>query len=131
MDPLIKWTGSKRRIADSIISKFPDQVETYYEPFLGGAHVLIESIRSNHFQANRYIGSDICEPLIEIYKLLRDQPLRLYESYKNHWNTFQNDPEHYYQVRESFNESKSPLDFLFLTRTCYNGLIRFNGSGEI
>jgi len=38
--------------------------------------------------------------------------------------------EHYYYIRERFNKEHAPLDFLFLNRCCFNGLIRFNRSGE-
>lgn len=37
--------------------------------------------------------------------------------------------DHYYEVRNRFNEKHQPLDFLFLNRSCFNGMIRFNGKG--
>ena len=42
----------------------------------------------------------------------------------------QNGAEHYYLVRERFNTHKNPLDFLFLNRSCFNGMVRFNSKGE-
>ena len=42
--PLIKWTGSKRPLAPKIISYFPDEIDTYYEPFVGGGSVFFEQI---------------------------------------------------------------------------------------
>ena len=42
--PLIKWTGSKRAIAEKIISYFPSTIETYHEPFIGGGSVFFSII---------------------------------------------------------------------------------------
>ena len=36
MQPVIKWTGSKRSQAGKIISFMPNKIDTYYEPFVGG-----------------------------------------------------------------------------------------------
>lgn len=62
--------------------------------------------------------------------MVKNDPNILYKSYKNHWEKFQQDTDYYYEVREEFNRKKDPKLFLFLSRTCYNGLIRFNSDGE-
>ncbi len=60
---LIKWTGSKRRLAKQIVAKFPRRIATYYEPFLGGGSVLYELLGTD-IEVGRFECSDICEPLI-------------------------------------------------------------------
>ena len=57
---------------------------------------------------------------------IKNYPLMLYDSYKYHWENFQQDENYYYEVRSNFNKTKDPFDFFFLTRTCINGKIRFN-----
>lgn len=61
----------------------------------------------------------------------KKNPTKLAEEYKYRWLRLQNEGQHvYYEIRDSFNKTKSPYDFLFLSRTCTNGLIRFNTKGE-
>lgn len=130
MKPVVKWTGSKRRLSEQIIDYFPSRIKTYKEPFLGGAHIFGEVLKSERVKADKYKGSDLSEPLIFLWRMVKNNPLKLYEKYKEHWFKFQDNVDYYYEVRSKFNEEKNPCDFLFLTRTCYNGLIRFNSSGE-
>lgn len=127
--PLIKWTGSKRPIAQKIISHFPKNIETYYEPFLGGGSVFFELLKSDHIIKN-YELSDKNDSLINIFKFVKDTPKDLIVSYNNHWNNLQKDPEYFYIQRDYYNKTKDPLSFYFLTRTCYNGTIRYNSKGE-
>jgi len=127
--PLMKWTGSKRHIAKEIISEFPKQIRTYYEPFLGGGSVLWRLMQSD-VSVDRYVASDKNEHLIKIYKQVQADPMVLIDSYTDNWSKLKNDKNHYYIVRDMFNESKDHLLFFFLTRTCFNGTIRFNRHGE-
>lgn len=124
MQPVIKWTGSKRTQAKQIVSLMPKNYNVYYEPFIGGGSVLYET---NPKQA---ICLDICKPLIELWNMIKFFPIELYETYKNDWNLFFYDEDYYYEVRKRFNKNPNPNDFLFLTRTCVNGKIRFNKKGE-
>ena len=70
---LIKWTGSKRRQARQIVVRFPRQIATYYEPFLGGGSVLYELLGSD-IEVGRIEFSDICEPLIALWQVVKDDP---------------------------------------------------------
>lgn len=124
MKPVIKWTGSKRKQAVRIYNLFPD-FENYYEPFLGGGSML--------YITNPKIGicSDICNPLIGIWKIIKNRPRDLVEYYNYEWNRLQKEGhEVYYEIRDRFNKKEEPLDLFFLSRTCVNGLIRFNQKGE-
>ena len=64
IDPVIKWSGSKRSQAQEIIKKF-EKYDCYYEPFLGGGSVMYAVNPSNA------ICGDICEPLIGFWKLVQ------------------------------------------------------------
>lgn len=122
-DPVIKWSGSKRSQARDIVL-FSPRFETYYEPFLGGGSVLYA------LSPERAVCGDICAPLIALWELLKTDPERLCLFYEENWIALQNDYMTYYRCRDHFNETKSPMDLLFLSRTCVNGLIRFNGKGD-
>lgn len=127
--PLIKWTGSKRHIAKEIISHFPRNIETYYEPFLGGGSVFFELLKSD-VNVRFFRLSDKNESLIEIFKIVKDDPQTLISSYQTQWELLQEDSTFYYSQRDLYNETKDPLIFYFLTRTCYNGTIRYNSEGR-
>ena len=74
MLPVIKWSGSKRSQAGTIASLFPE-FETYFEPFLGGGSVLIQS------RPKRAICGDVCEPLIEFWNMIKDNPMKMIKDY--------------------------------------------------
>src|SRR3989344_1201428 len=123
--PFIKWSGSKRSQAEKIISYFPEEIKTFYEPFLGSGAIL------GYFKPPKAVASDINEPLIKIWQLLQKNPKKIVDDYRKNWNTLQKiGHTFFYKVRDRFNSKKLPSDLLFLTRTCVNGLIRYNKSGE-
>jgi len=124
LKPVIKWSGSKRLQAKEILAVVPEYV-TYYEPFLGGGSVLYE------VHPSRAVCSDICEPLIDLWCVIRDDPETLAKSYHDSWSRLQTEGYTvYYEIRDRFNRIHSPEDLLFLSRTCVNGLIRFNALGK-
>lgn len=121
--PAIKWSGSKRSQAWNIIKLFP-KFDRYYEPFVGGASITYA------LNPNRGICGDICKPLIEIWKIIKSDPLSILNEYKKRWILLQEQGHTvYYEIRDNFNKTQNPYDLFFLTRTCVNGLIRFNKDG--
>jgi DNA adenine methylase len=123
--PVIKWSGSKRSQAGFIIQKFPTSYNRYFEPFIGGGAILYAA------SPKRAIAGDICEPLIMLWEVIQNYPSDLIESYSRDWNRLQSEGhEVYYEVRDRFNNNQNPFDLYFLSRTCVNGLIRFNNKGE-
>lgn len=123
--PCIKWSGSKRNLAYKIAEFAPQSYGEYYEPFVGGGSVMYA------MNLKHGICADKCEPLIEIWKLIQTNPTRLADYYEEKWNQLQQEgQEVYYQTRSDFNLYHRPEDFLFITRTCTNGVIRFNQDGE-
>lgn len=124
MKPVIKWSGSKRSQAIKIMSLAPS-FERYYEPFIGGGSMLYAFAPSSGF------AGDICEPLIDLWNMIKNEPVALSLSYKTNWTRLQTEGHQvFYEIRDHFNSFKDPESLLFLSRTCVNGLIRFNKNGE-
>jgi len=125
----IKWTGSKRKIANKIFKYFPSIINNYHEPFLGGGYLLYLFKKNN---PNKFAyGSDIYNPLIKLFKILQNKPYDLIKSYSDNWNKLQKDfPNYFYKVRERFNKNNNAFDLFFLSRTCANGIIRFNSKNQ-
>lgn len=133
--PVIKWSGSKRSQAENIVSFFPREIDTYYEPFCGGCSVL-RAIFETDIKAKKYVCSDINIVLIGLWLLIKSNPKLVLTEYTKLWeelNSFDDvakQKEFYEKIRERYNKKKSPLDFMFLDRTCFNGLIRYNSDGD-
>lgn len=124
-DPVIKWSGSKRSQSGIIKSFLPDSFNTYYEPFIGGGSMLYA------INPSISVCGDICSPLIALWTEIRDNPNELADAYEERWTRLQTEGyTAYYAIRDDFNNTKSPQDLLFLSRTCVNGLIRFNEKGD-
>jgi len=143
--PFIKWAGGKAQILDNIRMKYPPGLGTtvtkYAEPFVGGGAVLFDIL--SNFDMNEIYISDINRELILTYKTIRDNISDLVSCLKVLEDSYlsANDDkrkETYYNNRILFNAYKSKeLDtaelaalFIFLNRTCFNGLYRVNSKGE-
>jgi DNA adenine methylase len=125
IQPFIKWSGGKKSQAKEIVKFFPENIEVYYEPFLGGGAVL------GFLKPKKATCGDAYVPLIKLWELIKNNPKKVIIKYKENWNNLQNtDYKYYYHVREKFNKKGEPTDLLFLSRTCVNGLIRFNKDGK-
>ena len=125
---LIKWTGSKRSQAAAIDALFPTRCSgTYFEPFLGGGAM-------SYYGAQRFPrveASDLYAPLIDLWTRVKLSPETVIEQYKKDWELLQADfPGYFFVVRDRFNSIPNGQDLLFLSRTCVNGIIRFNKKGE-
>ena len=136
LKPAIKWSGSKRSQASEIISHFPKEIDTYYEPFCGGCSVLGELLCSN-INVNKYVCSDINEDLINLWNEIKRNPDRVADYYEKLWlemNDDNNDKafkKNYFEtVRERYNNEHNPLDFMFIMRTTTNGMPRYNKQGK-
>lgn len=127
---LIKWIGSKRRLAPEILRRFPTKIKTYWEPFVGSGAVLWELLGSK-IEVQRIRCSDACEPLIGIWNLIKDDPKRLSESYRSLWRKLQSGEQRLYnEVRDRFNETGDPCDFFFLLRVCRVAAVEFSQEGK-
>lgn len=129
MQPIIKWSGSKRSQAEKILSYFPKEIQTYYEPFIGGGSVLYGVLKNK--LCNKTVASDICKPLIYLWNMIISDPNTLIEYYCSFWNRLQiYGQDVYYESRDRFNADYNPLDFFCINRTCFNGLVRFSSDGK-
>lgn len=133
--PAIKWSGSKRSQAQNIVSFFPREIDTYYEPFCGGCSVLMAMFDTD-IKVNKYVCSDINITLISLWLMIKTNPKLVINEYRKLWEKLNSLPDvgeqkkFYESIRDRFNKHKNPLDFMFLDRTCFNGLIRYNKKGE-
>ncbi|MCC8472351.1 DNA adenine methylase [Xanthomonas phaseoli] len=121
---LLKWVGNKQRVAAELISYFPPSFNTYIEPFVGSGAVL------GTLAPKSAIAGDIFAPLVEIWKALKDDPERVITWYQQRYNLIgeMGKVEAYKSVLSSYNRSANGADLLFLSRTCYGGVIRFRKS---
>lgn len=122
---LLKWVGNKQRFAEEIIGYFPPSYNTYIEPFLGSGGVL------GVLAPEKAIGSDNFAPLIEIWQTLHDNPLILKSWYADRWNEMKNGEKKvvYEKIKASYNTNPNGADLLFLSRSCYGGVVRFRTDG--
>ena len=133
-EPAIKWSGSKRSQAFEILGYFPYEIDTYYEPFCGGCSVLNRLMHSD-IQVKHFVCSDLNNDLISLWKLIKDNPKEISSYYKKLWNEInsltdiEERKQYFNEVRGRFNKEKSPPDFMFLMRTCTNGMPRYNSDG--
>ena len=121
-EQLLKWVGNKQRQAHEIAHFFPKTFGTYIEPFLGSGAVLAT------LAPPRAVGSDSYAPLIEIFQKLRQDPEGLKHWYLERYKliTQLGKEAAYEQVLHHFNtEGANGADFVFLSRLCYGGVVRF------
>lgn len=133
--PVIKWTGSKRSQVDKILSYFPKEINTFYEPFCGGCSVLYGLLNSDII-VKKYVVSDINQDLINLWNCIKTEPKILAQHYNLLWldlnsvDDIEYKKSFYNNIKNRFNKDHNPMDFLFLLRTCFNGLVRYNNKGD-
>ncbi len=120
--PFVKWAGGKKQIINELIARVPESYGRYYEPFVGGGALLFS------LMPDKAVINDINEELINAYTVIRDNVEALINSLKRHKNT----KEYYYFMRSM--KPSDPVErasrFIYLNKTCYNGLWRVNSKGE-
>ena len=128
--PVLKWAGGKRQLLPALLKNIPDNFNTYYEPFIGGAALLISLYSLNRI--NSAVISDTNTDLYNLYKTIRENPQQLIDELDN--LGFRNTKEDYYKAREVFNSSSNPVErtaiLIYLNRHGYNGLYRVNSSNK-
>ena len=147
LKPFVKWAGGKGQLLSDIRKTYPSElgheIKKYAEPFVGGGAVLFD-VLSNYDLEAVYI-SDINAELINTYRMIRDNCgdlMALLLKFESAYLPLCDDErkKYYYEKRERFNELKvngssrinleSAAIFIFLNRTCFNGLYRVNKKGQ-
>lgn len=133
--PFLKWAGGKSQLISQYIPYFPESFVTYHEPFLGGGAVFfyfyeITSFRSSKKEKFQAILTDINSELVNLYCCVRDcveQLILLLEKHQANHNK-----DYYYEVRSQANGTsvEKSARFIYLNKTCFNGLYRENSKGE-
>ena len=125
----IPYQGSKRNLADKILSYFPSKVNRLFEPFAGSAAITIAS--AYYCKANHYVINDINEPLIKLWDKIINHPEQIINEYHFIWNNqIGREEEYYYEARAIFNTTQKPEYLLFMLAKCVKAAVRYNANGE-
>lgn len=138
--PFIKWAGGKSQLLDIIREKYPKQINKYCELFVGGGAVLLDILAN--YSPKEVMINDINPELTNVYTQIRDNVSEvitiLAKMHEEFWNRDTDERKKYYlNARTRFNEliradvqtvEKAAL-FIFLNKTCFNGLYRVNSKG--
>lgn len=131
---LLKHTGSKRKLAPLIATHIPPKLDTYTEPFCGSASVAFY-LMSEKRDIRTYVLSDKNPYVVSVLHSIGTSThvIDTYRKLHKDFNAYGDSVEHrkkvYNETRSEFNRTRDPGFYFFLTRTCANGLIRFNSKG--
>lgn len=131
MLPIIKWAGGKRRFVAHITNIMGNNFNNYFEPFVGGGAVLF------YLEAVNATCSDTNEELINFYNVVKLNSNQLINELRNNYVPFHG-RDFYYQIRAldrnsnytNLSNVQRAARFLYLNKTCYNGLWRVNKKGQ-
>lgn len=126
--PFVKWVGGKTKLLPELLARAPKDYRRYFEPFVGGGALYFRLLPP------AAVLTDLNGELIGCYQAVRDQVEEVIAAIAR--LRARHDEEHYYAVRERWNaerERMTPVTraatFIYLNKTCYNGLWRVNRSG--
>jgi DNA adenine methylase len=126
----VKYCGGKARHAAQIIQRLPSQMNTYYEPFVGGGAVFFKLAQAKRFQ--RAIISDTNTELMSTWLMIQQDVEKLIKAL--HKPQFKYNKTAYLKIRAQNPDKLSPINqaarFLYLNKTCFNGLYRVNSKGK-
>ena len=141
--PFVKWAGGKGYILTQLEELLPfgfDKMQdvTYIEPFVGGGAMLFHML-THHKNIRRVIINDINPDLVRCYQLIKENPNELIERLERIEKSYylhdaKDRKELYYIYRDRYNQkglskNERATLFMFLNKTCFNGLYRVNTSG--
>lgn len=142
--PFIKWAGGKGQLIEQLEDLLPADFDnwddvTYIEPFVGGGAMLFYMLQA-HPNITHAVINDINPKLTACYEIIRDFPQQLIDSLSNIQQEYyaledeESKKEFFLQCRSEFNGDVDRLRmstlFIFLNRTCFNGLYRENKKGD-
>lgn len=120
--PFLRWAGSKRALLRPIVDVLPAHYRVYWEPFLGAGSLYFA------LKPGRAVLGDSCRELIDTYAAVRDSV----DEIIGHLNPLKPDKNLYYHIRShrSTDPVRRAAEFLYLNKTCWNGLYRVNSRGD-
>jgi DNA adenine methylase len=126
--PVVKWVGGKTKLLSELLARMPEQFARYYEPFAGGAALFFR------VAPERAVLADSNPDLIALYTCLANDVAGVIRRLEHHRAA--HSEAHYYATRTRWNDrelSWSSADraatFIYLNKTCFNGLWRVNRAG--
>jgi len=122
--PFLKWAGGKRWLTPELKRHIPSVYDEYYEPFLGGGAVFFSLCPT------RGLLADVNENLVELYRVVRDQPRELAALMLGHQHKHCKDYYYYMRACTPTTPLLRAARLLYLNRTCFNGLYRVNRRGH-
>lgn len=127
--PVIKWVGGKTKLLPELTARLPDRFGRYFEPFAGGAALFFR------VAPKTAVLADSNPDLIGLYKTLATDVAAVIKRLQHH-RTHHDEP-HYYEMRERWNQQRPTWNaaeraaaFIYLNKTCFNGLWRVNRAGD-
>ena len=126
--PLVKWVGGKRQLMFELLKNMPKSFNRYFEPFIGGGALFFE------LQPDNAYISDMNEELINLYQVVKNNVYALI----NDLNKHEVSKEYFLKIRnldrtseyENLSDVEKASRFIYLNRTCFNGLYRVNSQGQ-
>ncbi len=150
--PFIKWVGGKSQLLEQFENFYPNElrkgiIKNYVEPFLGGGALFFAL--SQHYNIERAYLSDLNKDLILTYQVIQQRPndlLDFLEQYQKDYDQTEQEKRKdlFLAIRHHFNLHRFEINykklsdnwipraaqFIFLNKTCFNGLFRLNSKGE-
>ncbi len=121
---LLRWAGSKKKLIPHLTKYLSSKNKRYLEPFVGSAQLFF------NIDINESILSDINQDLVNMYNIVKNDPIEVYEIL----SSFPKSKEYYYELRENDSKSRGVVynaaKFIYLNTYCFNGLYRTNLSGK-
>ena len=126
--PIVKWVGGKRQLMFELLKNMPKSYNRYFEPFIGGGALFFE------LQPDNAYISDMNEELINLYQVVRDEVDELICDLQKHDIS----KEYFMEIRnidrteeyQNWSDVQKASRFIYLNRTCFNGMYRVNSKGE-
>lgn len=134
--PFVKWAGGKNGSINSLISFIPKNFNSYFEPFVGGGALFFYLKNLNILNSKKIYLNDKNVELINAYKQIKINPNKLLEKLEILKNN--HSKEYFYKIRNldrdfdfySLSEVFRAARFIYLNKTCFNGLCRYNAKGN-
>lgn len=144
--PFLKWVGGKRKLIPFLMELIPDNIETYYEPFVGGG-AFFYALEENKLFKNAVIN-DFNKELINAYSVIKSNLSQLIYNLQLLKDSYHsgNKEEFYYIVRNNYylvknnftgiqasvgnSATERAARFIFLNKCCFNGMYRVNKKGK-